>query len=126
MGGKMKVCKIFEWDAAHKLLLDYKSPCQGLHGHTYKVEFLIKGPINKNGMVIDFSLFKKHINERCSFDHKYLNDLLDQPTAENLVEYLYKLTCKELLVIRKVYNLNISLVKVRVWETPTSYAEENY
>lgn len=124
----MKVCKIFEWDAAHKLLLDYNSPCGALHGHTYKVEFLFEGPVDKNGMVIDFSLVKEQINKNCSFDHKYLNDLLKQPTAENLVDYLYKKFIKsELHSLTKLqWNRQINLVKIRVWETPTSYAEQNY
>jgi len=126
----MRVCKIFEWDAAHKLLLDYDSKCNSLHGHTYKVEFLFEGPVNKNsGMVIDFTFIKEYINTACSFDHQYLNDLINQPTAENIVNYLWK-------KIERDSNLNImthgqwkervSLRKIRVWETPTSYAEEEW
>ena len=122
----MKVCKIFEWNAAHKLLLDYDSNCNKLHGHLYKVEFEFEGPINKNGMVIDFSELKKYINESCSFDHTYLNDFLEQPTAENLVDYLYKKMCKELLIINHKLDRPIHLGRIRVWETPTSYAEKNY
>lgn len=124
----MKVCKIFQWDAAHKLLLDYESKCNSLHGHTYKIEFVFEGPINSNGMVIDFGLLKEHINRSCSFDHQYLNDLLKQPTAENLVDYLYqKVYDSELVdILNQHWSKQIKLCKIRVWETPTSYAEDNY
>ena len=31
------VTKTFEFEASHKLVLDYESPCVKIHGHSYKV-----------------------------------------------------------------------------------------
>ena len=115
----MKVCKIFEWDAAHKLKLPYSSACNQLHGHTYKVEIELEGPVDQNGMVIDFQNLKEIINSNESFDHKYLNKIVKQPTAENIVKYLGRKLVKE-------FNGMVRLSRVRVWESSTSYAEEVY
>jgi len=112
----MRVAKIFEWHASHQLNLPYHSKCNNLHGHTYKILVEVEGPINKHGMVFDFTHLKLIINE-ISFDHKHLNKLLDTPTAENLVLYLYNR-------LRDRIPRDIKIRKIRVYETPTSYAEE--
>lgn len=129
----MKVCKIFDWCYGHHLTLDYYSKCVNFHGHTGKIEIEVEGPINENGMVIDFSELKNKVNE-FSFDHKHLNDIVcpncnkvinegimkENPTAENIVLLLKKLLDGVALPI------DVTLSRIRVWETPTSYAEENY
>lgn len=114
----MRVCKTFRWSAGHKLNLPYASPCTNQHGHDYLIGVYLEGPLNENGMVMDFSELKRLV-EKTSFDHKNLNDIMAvNPTAENLVLFL-----KDFLdnVWSKDYP---KLVKIRVWETPTSFAEE--
>ena len=117
----MRVVKVFQWDAAHKLCLPYESPCNNFHGHTYKVEIEMEGDLNDEGMVIDFKQLKQWV-ESVSFDHTTLNDIPDfkelNPTAELLVKYLHK----ELVAIKERGAPYIR--RIRVWETPTSYAEE--
>lgn len=125
----MKVCKIFEWCYSHKLDLPYPSKCENDHGHNAKVEVKIEGPINeRTGMVIDFAILKQEV-EKCSFDHKNLNKVVTffqdkNPTAENMVIYL--------MIKLKEYWLNeegpkiYRSIKIRVWETSTSYAEETF
>jgi len=123
----MKVCKTFQWDAAHHLALPYSSKCVNIHGHTYLVAVTVEGPIDKNGMVLDFSVLKEWV-EKCSFDHKYLNDdfkyFFDtNSTAENIVLWL-----KENLELARLH-IKIKLpkiCKIRVWETSNSYAEEEF
>jgi len=122
----MKVCKIFEWDAAHQLKLPYESKCKNMHGHTYKVEIELEGQLNANGMVMDFSKLES-ILESANFDHKTINEIEwfketgFNPTAENLVHFINNSINHKAL---KANNIEIS--RIRVWETPTSYAEENY
>ena len=122
-----RICRTFHWDAAHNLVLPYDSKCVNIHGHTYLVAVTIEGQLDKNGMVLDFSLLKEWV-ETASFDHKYLNENIKSfksknPTAENLVEYLYdslnNFDVRENLSIPR----DIKIVKIRVWETPTSFAE---
>ena len=53
------VTKTFEFEASHKLMLSYKSPCSRIHGHSYKVEVTIKDKkLNEEGMIIDFTELK--------------------------------------------------------------------
>lgn len=122
----MKVTKIFQWDAAHKLTLPYDSPCCNLHGHTYKVEVEVESEdLDSHGLVMDFSELKTVVQE-VAFDHKYINDWMGSPsnfrnpTAENLVLFL-----KEKLdeIWQKGWP---QISRIRIWETPTSWAEQSW
>lgn len=78
------VSKRMEISAAHKLNLDYDSPCQNLHGHNWIIIVSVCGTKkNKNGMLIDFKQVKNLIHDE--LDHAYINDVIeDNPTAENI------------------------------------------
>ena len=83
------VKKTFIISAAHRLVLDYDSPCERLHGHNWKVTVTCKKrQLNKNGMVIDFKQIKHLIEDK--LDHQYINDVLPglNPTAENLARWI--------------------------------------
>jgi len=119
----MRICKTFVWEAAHNLKLPYESKCKNIHGHSYKVSVMVEGPLNKDGMVIDFTILKKWV-EGVSFDHKFLNDLMsDNPTAENLVLFI-----KEFMENTRPKEIpnHIKIKKIRVYETATSFAEEEW
>jgi len=73
-------------DSAHALKLSYASKCCNLHGHSWKIIIYCKSEtLDAEGMVIDFSEIKKQIE---TLDHSLLNDFIEQPTAENIAEYL--------------------------------------
>ena len=82
------VRKELEVSAAHKLELDYESPCTNTHGHNWKITVFCKSDeVNQNGMVIDFKEIKKSVY--AVMDHKYLNDVFDfNPTAENIAKWI--------------------------------------
>ena len=82
------VRKTLEVSAAHNLKLDYESKCEGLHGHNWYITVYLKSEeLDKNGMVMDFTIIKKKIMEK--MDHKYLNDVFDfNPTAENIAKWV--------------------------------------
>ena len=47
--------------------------CENLHGHNYTVEVYIEGPLNEDGMVLDFRDVKTRTIEICkSLDHRVL------------------------------------------------------
>ncbi|MFX0045342.1 MAG: 6-pyruvoyl tetrahydropterin synthase family protein [Candidatus Hermodarchaeota archaeon] len=47
--------------------------CESLHGHNYTVEAIVTGPLDENGMVLDFRDVKKEIASVCAhLDHKVL------------------------------------------------------
>ena len=82
-----KIKKRLEVSASHKLILDYKSKCENLHGHNWIITVFCKSEtLNQNGMVEDFTEIKKQINNK--LDHKNLNEVLDfNPTAENIAKW---------------------------------------
>jgi 6-pyruvoyltetrahydropterin/6-carboxytetrahydropterin synthase len=77
-----RLTKRLEISAAHRLNLPYPSRCTEVHGHNFIIEVTCESDtLNEQGMVVDFS----HIREAVMvYDHKYLNDFFEQPTAENL------------------------------------------
>lgn len=57
----------FEFSAAHVLLGHDK--CGRLHGHNYKGTVHIEGPLAKDGMVYDYNLITKIIDQ---YDHRLI------------------------------------------------------
>lgn len=111
----MILIKEFEFDAAHNLI-NYHGKCERLHGHTYKLVVKLNGTVGHEDMIYDFVELKNLVNREIidKFDHAYLNDIITQPTAENIAVYVWNKL--EPLVKRD----NAVLYEVEVWETKTS------
>lgn len=120
---KCEVTKRFDFHAAH-IIPNHKGKCSTLHGHTYFLEVTVKGPIQLSqpnapdyGMVCDFDILKKIYKERIEplVEHQPLHETLDIPvtTAECIAAWCWN-QFKESGVVP---------YKVRLYETPTSYAE---
>lgn len=111
----MILIKEFEFDAAHNLI-HYHGKCERLHGHTYKLVVKLEGEPDKEGMVYDFVELKRVVRERIidKLDHAYINEIISQPTAENIAVFVWN----ELKDILK--RDNSRLYEVEVWETKTS------
>ena len=106
-----------KFSAAHRLP-DYDGDCNNLHGHTWVVEFLIGGPVRKSGMVEDFKILKKLLDGALP-DHKYLNDFVQNPTAENLAQYLFD----KIAALLKARGLKLK--QLELWENENSSAIVN-
>lgn len=124
---RVLVSKEFTFDAAHHLHC-YEGKCKNLHGHTYKVIFGISGYVNEIGIMIDFGdikdIWKNEIE--IYLDHRYLNEFLPpmNTTAENMVVWIYEKMSEALNSgDRKDNYVGARLEFVRLYETPTSYAE---
>ena len=118
----IKIGRMYKFESAH-FLPKHEGKCKNIHGHCWKVEVVIKGfPITDEnspeyGMIMDYKRLDEIIDPLISmFDHKVINDLLPNPTAENIV---FKLADK----IPDFLPNRVILVKVKVWETENSYAE---
>ncbi|HWQ18291.1 MAG TPA: 6-carboxytetrahydropterin synthase QueD [Methanotrichaceae archaeon] len=107
----MKIGLVSEFDAAHHLP-GYKGKCANIHGHTYKVEAVLDGPVDDaSGFVMDFFDFKKVLGQALEdLDHRYLNEILPSPTAEHIAVYISSRLKKELL------GTPARLVSVKLWE----------
>ena len=111
----MEIFKEFTIEAAHWLPnLPEGHKCRRLHGHSFRLEIHVSGPLDPHlGWVMDFAEIKaafKAIEDR--IDHHCLNEVegLENPTSENLARWLWK-------ELRSVLPL---LSKVVVRETCTS------
>ena len=112
----MILSKQFEFEAAHKLI-NYNGKCANLHGHTYKLIVKIEGtPNTASGMIIDFVEMKKIVNTNVieKLDHAYTNDLLAQPTAENIIVWIWN------AVKADFEKQNCKLYELELFETRTS------
>ncbi|MEK3785634.1 6-carboxytetrahydropterin synthase QueD [Paenibacillus sp. FSL K6-1230] len=124
---RVLVSKEFTFDAAHHLHA-YEGKCKNLHGHTYKVVFGVSGYPNEVGLTIDFgdikSIWQEYINDY--LDHRYLNETLPpmNTTAENMVVWMFEQM--ETALTSPEYRDRVRGGRtefVRLYETPTSYAE---
>lgn len=110
--------KRFHFDAAHFLPL-HRGKCANLHGHRWFLDLELEGPINKEGMVIDFGLLSPYIEGILSkLDHNELNGEIANPTAENICFYLAERISSQWPT--NFPYLHLTLIKV--WETETAFA----
>lgn len=103
-----------QFSGAHRLR-NYKGKCEKLHGHNWKVEVVVSGEPDNSGMVVDFGILKKALeNVLSKLDHSYLNDIgyfkKFNPSCENTAVYIFSKMKKELA------EYNVKLKKVTVWE----------
>lgn len=143
----MKVTKEVTFDSAH-MLSNYKGKCENLHGHTYKLQVTVDNPLQSEGneecMVMDFNTLKKAIDLVTeSFDHAIIfSDMEYRGEAENaLMDWADKYGMNYVIIsagkstsecIATEIKARISCylaeiptpsITVRIWETPTSFAE---
>jgi 6-pyruvoyltetrahydropterin/6-carboxytetrahydropterin synthase len=112
-GSPMLIKRKFTFDAAHNLTC-YHGKCEQLHGHTYTMVVTLKGMPGDEGMIMDFLQIKSLVNEKViqKLDHSYINDIIPQPTAENIAVWVWKQIAEE------VEKDSCILWEVEIWETP--------
>jgi 6-pyruvoyltetrahydropterin/6-carboxytetrahydropterin synthase len=143
MKDQVRVTKVFVFDMAHALF-GYDGPCKNIHGHTYHLHVTVRGIINdkaedpEQGLVIDFGVIKE-ITKRTviqEFDHAlvlhkdapYSKDNFLPQHFEKLILTPFQPSCENLMLHFKNRILtelpaHVELVRLRLEETPTSYAE---
>jgi 6-pyruvoyltetrahydropterin/6-carboxytetrahydropterin synthase len=143
----MQITTRLEFDAGHRIP-NHNSQCKNLHGHRYALEITLSGDIitqeqaSENGMVMDFSDVKRIARESVVdvWDHAFLvykNDkpVLDflntlpnhktvifpsVPTAENMAAEAFKLLQAG---YKDTFGNHLKLERVRLYETPNSWAD---
>jgi len=86
------ISKTFRFAAAHHLpQLPEDHKCRRVHGHNYEATIYLTAARLTKGMVQDYADLDT-IGDwlRTVFDHRDLNDALDEPTAENLARAIYE------------------------------------
>lgn len=104
--------KEYRFEAAHSLpRVPEGHKCRRVHGHSYKVELRVTGPVDAHtGWLIDFGVIDDAWAElHARFDHQNLNDVpgLENSTCENIAVYIWR-TLKPRID---------ALSAVTVWET---------
>lgn len=115
---KVRLVREYRFEAAHRLPnVPEGHKCQRLHGHSFKIELAIAGPVDeRTGWFIDFGDVDSvwaPLHEL--LDHRYLNDVpgLENPTSEVLSRWLWERIKPKLP----------ELVRVTVYETCDSRCE---
>lgn len=81
----------FEFEAAHRLPR-HPGKCKELHGHSYRLFVQVDRAVDEaSGMVIDFSELKAIVKDCIvkRLDHTYVNDLIENPTAERMAQWIW-------------------------------------
>ena len=143
----MQITTRLEFDAGHRIP-NHKSQCRNLHGHRYVLEITLSGNIitqkevSEDGMVMDFSDVKRIARESVVdvWDHAFLVFKGDQvvldflnslpnhktvifptvPTAENMAAEAFKILKNQ---YQDTYGNHLKLERVRLYETPNSWAD---
>ena len=113
----MQIRKKFRFEAAHSLP-SHPGKCARMHGHSYALEVAISGPLHRDGpargMVEDYdaldALVKAHVLD--ALDHQTLNDVIENPTAEQIVLWIWQ----------HLESALPSLDELILWETPDACA----
>lgn len=147
-----RVCKTFEIESGH-MLSKHAERCRFPHGHSRRIEFVLAAEsLDENDMVCDFKWIKlaardyldrfdhalcvsaadPHLAKLRSFDERIVVFEEGDPTTERMARRLFE-HLAGLLAAGAVYETaagarysirpGVRLERVRVWETPSSWAE---
>jgi 6-pyruvoyltetrahydropterin/6-carboxytetrahydropterin synthase len=130
---KIGIYKEVHIDTSHRLL-HYIGKCANLHGHRWKIEVWMEGePDPETQILIDYSLIKKIIDK---YDHQIiLNE--EDPMVPRIEEFHPVITTHgdptselmaviirdDLTAVCRDLGIKALITKIRVWESPTAYAE---
>ncbi len=111
---RTRVTRSFTFEAAHHLPF-HPGKCHRVHGHHYQLEVTVEGPVGPDGMVVDFEVLSDVVERNLleSWDHRLLNEIVDNPTAELLAAEAWK----------RLEEADLDLVRLRLWETPRDRVE---
>lgn len=101
----------FTYEAAHWLpKVPDGHQCGRMHGHSYRLTVVVSGPVRDDGFVLDFAEVKAAVNPLIEqLDHHTLNDVIDNPTVENQLIWLWE-------------RIRLPITELRLRETGTNSA----
>ncbi len=138
---KVSLTKIFTFDTAHALE-NYPGKCRAIHGHTYTLHVTVGGSVRNDpghpydGMVIDFTELKTWVHDAVikHYDHCLLLksgsplSKLNYPEWDRIRLTGFQPSCENILLdicekLQQSIPAGLQLLRLRLFETPTSYSE---
>jgi 6-pyruvoyltetrahydropterin/6-carboxytetrahydropterin synthase len=113
----VQIRKQFAFEAAH-VLPYHTGKCSRLHGHSYRLDVTVEGPLQfsgpARGMIVDFDDVARTVGATVidALDHRHLNDTIENPTSENIVVWIWRRLAPQLP----------GLTELTLWETATACA----
>jgi len=110
-----------QFEAAHRLVGDF-GPATRPHGHTYRMEVLVRGErLSDDGVLYDIGELRTAVEDLASSLHyRDLNEVPDlagvNTTAEAVADYCWERLAPPLR------SHDLDSLTVRVWESPQVYA----
>ena len=109
------------FEAAHRLVGDF-GPATRVHGHTYRLEVIVRGHrLAEDGTLYDIGRLKQAVDELvASLNYRDLNEvpgLVDvNTTAEAVADHCWQRLASPLR------ERGLDSLVVRIWESPHAYA----
>jgi 6-pyruvoyltetrahydropterin/6-carboxytetrahydropterin synthase len=113
----VQIRKLFRFEAAH-VLPYHLGKCARPHGHSYRLEVALRGPLQADGpargMIEDFDVVREVVHREIldALDHTSLNDTIENPTCERIVAWIWE----------RLRQVLPGLDELVLWETATSCA----
>ena len=98
------------------MLPHHPGKCARLHGHSYRLEVALEGPLRSEGpaagMIEDFDVVSTTVKAAVieELDHSSLNDRIPNPTAEHITVWIWERLAPKLP----------GLSEVVLWETSSA------
>lgn len=113
----MQIRRTFRFEAAHVLPF-HQGKCSRMHGHSYRLDVAVRGPLQSDGpargMIEDFDEIRRVVKSGVidALDHQTLNDFIENPTAERIVMWIWE----------RLETTLAGLDELVLWETSNSCA----
>ncbi len=113
MDERVRITATYSFEAAHWLPhVPEGHKCKRMHGHNYKIEVAVTGPLDARGFVVDYAELDAVVQPIIDrLDHRCLNEIpgLENPTSEIMAIWLRDHIKASLPAFSP---------EVTVWETP--------
>ncbi len=110
-----------QFEAAHRLSGDF-GPAMRLHGHTYRMEVIVRGEsLKEDGTLYDIGDLRSAVEELAgSLHYRELDEIPGligtNTTAESVARYCWE------DIARRLRGQGLDSLVVRIWENPQIYA----
>lgn len=117
-----EICVAASFEAAHRLTGDF-GPATRLHGHTYRMEVLVRGEsLKEDGTLFDIGELKTAVDDlAASLHYRNLDEEVEGLSGKNTTAEVVADFCWRELA-PPLRGRNLDTLAVRIWENPDIYA----